>query len=335
MDSKKDKSEKVAGFEARGELTIDARENLIRSLRGAGFDEAKVQEWVRLVETEMPDLPKDEIVAFTKAGELGAAPVSPTRRQLTIWRHSLSHWWNHGKGVSRLIYASAWGTLLYQTVTKSALGLVGWVIGLVVLYMKLRVVIGEMDPKHLPMFQRTLDERQLLLKKLLHSMQLWGEQAPTVRELENFEVDCLRLIVSLVRDHRSDLHGKKIFANLMVERGDSVLVIARADDNRDVPKAYAREQVSIACSAFETGLPKMTGDVYADAPNTERGKSYSSVLAIPVKIRNQVLAVVSIDSELKYHFYNYFDELENLLGPYIQILASALLADHDNSRVLD
>ena len=311
---------------------LAAKPELVQTLRDAGFDNARIEKWVAELAL-MSGLTETDMVRIAEPIAAPPVPVSAARRQLTLWRHQISHWWHHGKGLRRLIYGSGWTILLYQAVTKSALGWVGWALGLLVLGMKLRVVVGEMDPKHLPMLQRTLDERQILLKKLLHTLQLWGDTKPHDHELEAFQVDCLKLIVSLVRDHRSDLRGKQIFANLLVRRGaDRVFVIARADDTREVPKEYAQQQVTVAWEAFVTGLPHMAGDLYAEAPSTTPGKSYHSVLAIPVKLQNEVLAVVSIDSEMKHHFHKYFDDLQTLLGPYVQLLASALTQDHDRNQ---
>jgi hypothetical protein len=116
-------------------------------------------------------------------------------------------------------------------------------------------------------------------------------------------------------------------------------VIARSDDKRPVPKTYSAEECSIVWSAINTGAPQATGDVHSDAPKTGRGKSYQSILALPVRLKNQVLGAVSIDSEAAYHFEGFEDDLEVNLAPYVQLLAivlarevaKALPQDHDHA----
>jgi hypothetical protein len=296
---------------------------LEREMREAGFDEDRVQQWLRRL-APMVNVPETSLVALAKP-EAQRVTVSPTRRQLTIWRHQVSHWWNHGGGIFRVIYGIGWLTLLGKAIAAAAVGWMGYALGLVVLLGKLKFVIGEWSPRHLPLLQRTNITRQLLLKKLMEKLQRWHLDPPNAFQLREFQTDSLKLIVTLVRDHRSDLDGRRIFANLLVRKGeDAIWVIARADDTRLVPKAYSRTECSIAWRAFETGVSQESGDVYEEEPHTELGKTYNSVFAIPVKLNHQVVAVVSIDSDLKHHFYKFKDELQNLVGPYVQLLASTL-----------
>jgi hypothetical protein len=309
---------------------LEAHPELVKIGRDAGFDDDKIVDWI----VKLSPIPIDdkELVKIGEQGIDAPAPVSATRRQLTIWRHQIAHWWNHGKGLQRIIYGGLWVSLLWNAVMRAGLGWFGYGAGIIVLGAKLKVVIGEIDPKHLPLFQRTLNERQLMLRNLLTTIQQWRSAPPSRDQLKAFQVDALRLIASLVRDHRSDLGGRKIFVNLIVHSGDGVEVVARANDNRQVPMRYTKEQCSIAWKAFETGLPQVTGDLYADARKTSPGKSYKSVLALPVKLRDSVMAVVSIDSELKHHFHGHFDNLLTLVGPYVQLIASSLIEDHAMRR---
>jgi hypothetical protein len=174
-----------------------------------------------------------------------------------------------------------------------------------------------------------------MLKNLIATLQQWQTEPPSSEDqLRAFQLDVLRLVASLIRDHRSDLGGRKVFVNLIVRTGDGVEVVARATDNRTVPKRYSKEECSIAWKALETGLPQMAGDLYVDAPRSPPGKSYKSVLALPVKLRDRVLAVVSIDSELRHHFSGHFDTLLTLLAPYVQLVASGIAVDHDTQQHL-
>lgn len=323
---------KEAEERALKKAVLESHPEVVAAAREAGLSDDKIFTWIlKLAPLKIGDT---ELVQIGERGIDTPAPISATRRQLIIWRHQIAHWWHHGKALQRLIYGGLWISLLWNAVMKAGLGLFGYIAGIIVLGSKLKVVIGELDPKHMPLFWRSLNERQLMLKNIVTVLQQWRTAPPNADQRRAFQVDVLRLIASLVRDHRADLGGKKIFVNLIVRAGDGVEVIARASDNRTVPMRYTRDQCSIAWKAFETGVPQMTGDVYVDAPRTGPGKSYKSVLALPVKLRDRVLAVVSIDSELRHHFHSHFDKLQTLLGPYVQLIASAFDEDHDNQRRL-
>ena len=300
---------------------------LVAAAREAGLDDTKIADWIqKLAPIAIGDA---ELVKIGEPEPATPVAMSATRRQLAIRRHQLAHWLVHGKGVPRLFYGGFWLSLLWGAVMKSGLGWWGYVSGAVVLGVKLTSGIGEMGPKNLPLFQRTQNERSLLVKTLLERVQQWPSAKPSTDQLRQFQVDALRVIALLVRDHRADLGGRRIFVSLLVTAGDRVEVIARANDNRPVPMQYTKEQCSIAWEAFTTGVPQVSGDLRVDAPATADDKSYQSVMAIPVKLRDRVLAVVSIDSELRHHFHGHFDDLQTWLGPYVKLVASALLERHD------
>jgi hypothetical protein len=307
------------------------------ALTKAGLSPIEITLW--LSQLAPMSLSEDEILALIKDQQEGHRSSAPgtraiVRRQITLWRHSLSHWWHHKKLTPRLLYAAAWLTILASATFKAGLGAWGWFCGAVVLIMKARAVMGEYDPKHMPLMRKTMTERHLLLNKLIHTMQLWRDEPPTPREREQFQGDVLRLIALFVRDHRADLKGKMIFSNLIIRRGDKAIVIARSDSMRPVPVTYSREQCSIAWAAMDRREPVCTGDVYADAPQTSPGKRYNSVLAMPISLDKQVLGAVSVDSEAKYHFDMYLDEIANALAPYVQLLAVTLDEDHDRPALL-
>ena len=64
----------------------------------------------------------------------------------------------------------------------------------------------------------------------------------------------------------------------------------------------------------------MSGDVYADYPETMPGKPYLSILAIPLKYRDNLVGVVCVDSSRRYHFDGTFRELTSSLAPYVALL---------------
>jgi hypothetical protein len=295
-------------------------------------DEAKA--WLRHLSAM--SLSEDELLVLVKNDVVELAPATHAvlKRQLLLWRYQISHWWNHKRKVNAIVYASAWLTLLASATFKAGLGWFGWITGAIVLVLKARAVLGEYDPRHLPLMRRTMTERHLLLCQLIQSLQLWLDEKPSAREREKFQADVLRLITLFVRDHRSDLKGKTIFSNLLVEDGENLVVRARSDGSRPVPQTYTRAECSIAWSAIETRRAQWTGDVYDDAPDTKPGKAYNSILVMPIFLANQVLGVVSIDSEAKFHFDIFLDEITNALAPYVQLLAVTLQDDHDTSRQL-
>jgi hypothetical protein len=174
------------------------------------------------------------------------------------------------------------------------------------------------------------DERKLAFQKLIHTMQQWFVEPPTTREVARFQQDALQLIALYVRDHRYDLKRKQIFVNLMVQRGEQVVVIRRADpETRPVPQAYASHECTLVWEAIRGRRAQVTGDVYEQFPGTRPNKPYNSIIVLPVFLGARVVGAVSIDSEAKYHFDRYFEELQTALAPYVQLLATTLSEDHD------
>ena len=91
-----------------------------------------------------------------------------------------------------------------------------------------------------------------------------------------------------------------------------------------VAAAIKADECQIMWTAITEGVTHYTGDLYADCPKTPKGKAYSSVLAIPIKLDKRVVGGVSVDSAAKYHFDRYVDELQTELAPYVQLLAVTL-----------
>lgn len=294
-----------------------------QALRDAGFSDVERAEWMLRLRSMM-DVSEDEIVSLVESS-IAPNTHSYLKRQFNIWRHELARWWNHRNPLVRMIYGAGWLSVLLGAALKSGLSIFGYVSAGVVLLIKVWNAIKEFDPKHLPLLRRNRTERQLMLEKLLHTTQCWLVHPPNEREIEEFQKDTLLLIASYVRDHRSDLKGKKIFVNLIVPVGEDLVVIARSDPQRKVPQRYKADECLVAWTAIQEGVTQFTGDIYADCPTTPKGKAYNSVLAIPIKLDKRVVGGVSVDSAAKYHFDRYVDELQTELAPYVQLLAVTLV----------
>ncbi len=293
------------------------------ALRQAGLNEADIQAWLQHLSRVRLS---DEKLALLIGRAARTSQASPTLgQQFSMWRHKASHLLNHKKLSDRLIYTSSWLVLLVGATAKAGLGVWGYLSAAVVLAFKAKSLWKELDPAHLPMLQRTLAERQLLLHKLLHETQTWRRCPPTEREVSTFQKNALRLIATYVRDHRSDLKGRNIFVSLLVSEGDRIVVLARSDAKRPLLQSYRVDECSVSWAAISTGIPHSTGDVYRDAPNTPMGKPYKSILALPICLENQILGAVSVDSGEPYHFEGHEEELEIQLAPYVQLLAVTLV----------
>ena len=72
----------------------------------------------------------------------------------------------------------------------------------------------------------------------------------------------------------------------------------------------------------------MVGDLYRELPGTPPGKSYKSILVIPVYLGDEVVGAVSIDSSKAYHFDSSARDLVHFLMPYIALLAWTLDTGH-------
>jgi hypothetical protein len=323
-------SENTSGPIDRGTATSPSSETSLErglqsveeALRDAGFSDVERAEWMLRLRS-MHDVSEDEMISLVEES-IAPNTHSYLTRQFNIWRHELARWWNHRNPLVRLIYGVGWLSVLVGAAAKSGLSVFGYISAGVVLLIKVWNAIKEFDPKHLPLLKRTRTERQLLLEKLVHTTHLWMVKAPVQREIELFQQDALQLIASYVRDHRSDLKGKRIFVNLLLADGEELVVVARSDPRRPVPQRYKADECLVMWTAVAEGVTQFTGDVYTDCPATPRGKPYNSVLAIPIKLDKRVLGGVSIDSAAKYHFDRYVDELQTELAPYVQLLAVTL-----------
>lgn len=259
----------------------------------------------------------------------------PARQRLEIIKHSIVRWYRRHGLLKRLAYLLGWAAALLGPTIHYGGTWIGFVGVAIVAVVRLVAAWRDFDPKHIPILEENHEQRQLSLEGLLHTLQQWMREKPTKREIAQYQRRVLELINSYVRDHRSDMKQRKIFTNLLVQKGASVMVLARSEYNRKVPEFYTPDEVSFAWQALQTGEAQVTGNVYGDAPTTRVGKRYASILVLPVKFEHETVGVVSIDSEAKYHFDNVFHALQNELGPYVQLLAITLAADHPVPRNKD
>lgn len=227
------------------------------------------------------------------------------------------------------VFAPGWKAQLLQTVAQvvlvalPAIGM-GWKYGFYytgawALFWFYRSW-AQSTPRALAMLNRNDAERQLQLGSLIE-MLLRNDLAPA--EVRAFQQRALQLIVSYVRDHRSDLSATEIFANLLVEDGVDMRVVARDRQHRVTSLRHPKKD-SIAWKAVSTGEIQFTGDVYHDYPTTLPGKPYRSILAIPVVLDGKVLGTVSIDSSREHHFDGAVDRMAQHLLPFVTLLSWTL-----------
>lgn len=224
-----------------------------------------------------------------------------------------------------------WQRALITVLVSTPLVLATWKAGgpkLGVLALGTQVVLlaykswSQTAPKNLEAVERSSTERRLLLYRTVQKMSRWPSLTPA--EVHDYQRDVLSLVVSFVRDHRSDRRGSMVFANLLVRRGESLVVIARDKDHR-APDSSLPLRGTAAGDAFRSGSSVSTGDVENDYPLGPRRKPYCSVLAIPVRYADRVVGIVTIDSARKFHFdFGVDDEVVDHVMPYLALLSWTL-----------
>jgi hypothetical protein len=160
----------------------------------------------------------------------------------------------------------------------------------------------------------------LLDKRARESSGLSNDEKALVRK------HALDAIVSYVRVILSDVDQTKIFANLLAENGNDLVILQRDSDcRRDATGRYPKKEM-LAWKAFESGTTTGFGDIRYAYPSTPHGKPYNSVLVIPLlnAAGDRVIGAVSIDSSEMFHFNTYENDLETALLPYTQLLSSTL-----------
>ena len=284
-----------------------------------------------------PGEPQEELGALepTAKESLPALPETPPpvtfvpttrsffgRELRIIWYRGVA-WYRRRALFERLLYMAVLLSLPVQTAVKNGWSLlsIGSIVALVLLHG--RKAWMEHDPKHM----RQLEKNYLMRKFALAGLIRRRDGRWNAAEVQSFRVDVLKLLASYVRDHRADLNRPKIHANLMVLDGDDIVVIARDSEHRKPNARYPRTALA-ASKAFETGQAVVVGDVAAEFPDGPKDKRYASIVAYPLYRNDKIVGVLSIDSEVKYHFDWESDSLWDFLQPYIALLSWTLSEKH-------
>jgi hypothetical protein len=150
--------------------------------------------------------------------------------------------------------------------------------------------------------------------------------------------DILDLIVLHVRDARGNHDERRtdVFANLLVEDGEEMVVVARdaalhsKEFHRHTPDRHPKHSM-VAYRAIHEKSPLSIGDILRENRHAPRNKPYRSILALPVmgSEEGSVIGAISLDSSRPYFFQSFKlgaieDSLENGLQPYVQTLALVL-----------
>lgn len=244
------------------------------------------------------------------------------RRRFEITKYRLSDVWN-SKSLALRIFAFVLSVAAVALPVWSR----GWRYGVTgsIFYCIVLGVRGVRDssPKNMQIVQHGYLRRKLSFYKIIEDLQLAPRLALQPDAVKRFQQEALSLIAQYVRDHRHDHRALIVFANLLVEDGDEMVVVARDQPHRPGPSRHPKS-CSIVYKALHEGEPQCTGNVYGDYPDTIPGKRYKSILAIPVKLDGQVLGVVSIDSSKHFHFDGDFTDLVNYINPYVGVLGWTL-----------
>ncbi|MDX2051885.1 MAG: GAF domain-containing protein [Polyangiaceae bacterium] len=245
---------------------------------------------------------------------------------MTIWRHrgwaafrSKSWWLRTG------VYLAALGALGIPVYDRSVrLGIAHTVLTVIFVLGKAAVYSSDRTMK---IVQGMYLERKILLYRLIKDLQRHRAMSPG--EVSRFQQETLGLIASYVRSHRADFSATQIYVNLLVEDGDDLVVIARDSEHRK-PGARYQRRLMAATTVFETGDHLVVGNVHREYGDVE--KPYRSILLLPIRGPEAVLAVLSIDSAKPHHFDLEGRSLERYLAPYVALLEWSLVACH-SSRI--
>src|SRR5262249_8006109 len=142
-------------------------------------------------------------------------------------------------------------------------------------------------------------------------------------EIRGYQEDVLKLIALYVRDHRQDFSASKVFVNLLVAEGADIVVLARDRSHREASPRMPKT-TWLPWAAVVMRETQVTGDVYAEYPDTPPGKPYKSIMVMPVWCRDKIVAAVSVDSSHSYHFDRESTKLKQYLWPYVSLLAWTL-----------
>jgi len=171
--------------------------------------------------------------------------------------------------------------------------------------------------------QNYLDRKYALSAKIENTFRMF-EMPPS--EIQAFREGVLQIIAQYVRDHRGDRKGRSIFANLLIEDGPDIVVLARDQEHRK-PMVRCPRSEMIATSVFETGEIEAVGDLRKEFPHLPQ-KPYSSFMVVPIRLGTKIVGSVSIDSAERYRFDFEAGALAASLMPYIKLLAWTLTPKH-------
>lgn len=266
--------------------------------------------------------PSKSLVITTTPRALGL------RRALIAYRHRMLaamrswRWW-----VSTILVVGFWVAVGWPVYMK------GLGRGLLHTALALALVFGRAwryaAPRTMQQVQYDYLTRKARLYGLLKDLQ-YRASSMSSDQIVAFQREVLGLIASYVRGHRADLRGVEIFVNLLVEDGGEIVVAVRNHDHRRPGARYPKENM-LAWQCIESGSAKFYGDIRRDSPETCNGKSYRSVLVLPIHGNERVLGCVSIDSTRAHHFDIEWSDLERYLAPYVCLLAWTL--DSRNLRL--
>jgi hypothetical protein len=247
--------------------------------------------------------------------------IPGNRGALTAWwlvnGPALSNWWRRQPPLERLLHVAAYLALPVTAAATVGLSALSVVAIAVLVTMQARKAWAAYRPGHLHIVHRNQLAKKIALRCLVDDLQRNREMGHA--EVRRFQEEALDFIARSVRDRRSDLEGSAIYANLLVENGEYMMVIARNESHRILPGRYPKENL-LAWRALESGRPKLLGDL----GETEANPLYRSILALPVTWRGIPVGVVTVDSQLSHHFDRDFQSLTDELNPFVAMLAWTL-----------
>lgn len=187
---------------------------------------------------------------------------------------------------------------------------------------------GDFSPENLQLRVEGSAERKAHMAAaiMLLDTRLKEGRPLTVADKDQIRGYALDAIVSFVRSHRSDIDQVKIFANLLVEDGENLVILRRDSNCKRALVSYPKDSL-LAGRAIELGTIVGSGSIRHEYPATPGNKPYQSVLIIPILPLGRSkspLGAVSIDSSEPFHFNTHENNLETALMPYTRLLAATL-----------
>jgi hypothetical protein len=104
---------------------------------------------------------------------------------------------------------------------------------------------------------------------------------------------------------------------------ETLMVIARSSDSRDVGLLYPKEGM-LAWDAIERGQVQVTGDVTEEYEGFE-AKPYRSVISFPILVEGKAIAAVNVDHSFRFLFLERGLLFQTNLRPYLRLVALSLV----------